>query len=608
MRAKCILIHKMTQEPRKEPRESSCHFVFVGGPTLPESGELRSIAIQRALKERRTERRKNATDHLELMLKPKKPRQKSRNGTTGALCSCLCSSLMERGARTWWLESQESATLRHRMIKLKDWIADICPTCGGGAWPVAGSRAPSPQSPWAGRSNPLLPVNALVDRLKVQELLDFAATTIWPHFRGLDHAANCYQGWVFPMENKLQLYAIVWAASYHRDILRITCGAACGESRDQLELKALALQSLQSEIADVDKIKSPDGLVMCILWLAANDKHKKVSRDRSPFSPPFTNLQALDFCGGQEYHPLHWSMVQNIICRFGGIESIRTYALAWLVSLASLIMAVQSLSKPVYPVMGAHGQRLDVDLQPPRLLFQPNGYHDIVPDLAGSGFYELLYLWPSIKQSLIEMFIQLGEYAAVIQHFQRDSCSPAILDLLGDSRNLIHHRLLSLPDEHDPVDNILEYCDHEPTIDQANWNLSLDIYHAARLTAILYAVHVTFPLPYSETPRERLLYSLRPRLHNLRIENVSSPLFIWCLAVALTCSMGLNEPEVSEPGSPELIADGADLVAYMACLCHNFGVDTRQRLERLLRTFVWVDAAATEECWGRIWYKIQPLL
>ncbi|RDW86635.1 uncharacterized protein DSM5745_03277 [Aspergillus mulundensis] len=599
----------MSPKPRKEPQEPSGQLVFVGGPTLPESGELRSIAIRRALEERRTERRQHAEDRLDLMLKSKQLGQEDQAGTAGDRCSCLCSSPVEQGARTSWLDS-EPATLRRRMIMPKDWTADCCPTCGGRARPVAGSRAPSPQSPWAGRSNPLLPVNALVDRLKVHELLDFAATTIWPHFRGLDHPANCYQGWVFPMENQLQLYAILWGASYHRDILRITHGAASGESREQLELKALTLQSLKREIANVDRLKSPDGLVMCILWLAANDKHKKITRDLNPFSPPFKNLQALDFCGAQEYHPLHWNMVHNILRRFGGIESIKTYALAWLVSLASLIVAVQSLSKPVYPVMGAHGQRLDLDLQPPSLLFQPHGYHE-GPDPAGSGFHELFYLWPPIKHDLIDVFIELGQYAAVLQHLHGNPCSPAILDLLGDSRNLIHHRLLSLPDEHDPVDMILEHDQTPRTEANCRWKLSLDIYHAARLSAILYAVHVTFPLPYSKAPRDILLYCLRPRLHNLHTQNLTSPLLIWCLAVVLTCSM-VDEFEGSAPASPESdadsVADGPGMVTYMACLCRDLGVNDRQGLEELVRTFVWADAAATEECWARTWSMIRALL
>jgi hypothetical protein len=71
--------------------------------------------------------------------------------------------------------------------------------------------------------------------------------------------------------------------------LRITYGAAEPqlESKEQLELKSLVLQELQKEVANISETYSPDALVMCILYLAVNDRHKtRIQREPSPFCLP----------------------------------------------------------------------------------------------------------------------------------------------------------------------------------------------------------------------------------------------------------------------------------------------------------------------------------
>ncbi|KAL4986576.1 hypothetical protein BDW68DRAFT_162870 [Aspergillus falconensis] len=445
---------------------------------------------------------------------------------------------------------------------------------------------PSPQLLGAGRSDPLLPVDATASRLKLHELLDFMMTALWPHFRGQDYAGNCYKSWVFPLEenNRLLLYSVLWAASYHRDILRITHGAIepQPDSKEQLELKTLVLQELQKEVANISETQSPDALIMCILYLAVNDGHKtKIERDPSPFSPPFMNLQALDFYGSRDYHPLHWKVVQEIVQRFGGIQNLRAFALAWLLCLSDLMSAVQTLNKPIYPIVGVDGKPLD--LQPPSLLFR-----GLAQETAGSGFHDLFYIWPPVRQEIVSVFIHLGQYSSVIRHYAAsgETCSPAVLDLLGDSRNLVHHRLLSLPDENDPIEVIVQ-CKGQT---EAETDLTREIYLTVRLSAILYAVHVTFPLPRSQHLRQTLLEALYPRFDKLCTQNVWQPVILWCVAVAMSML-----DETASASSP--------LVSYMARLSQDAGVDTLNKLVALLRSFAWVDAAVQDTEIG-MWKRV----
>ncbi|KAL4735811.1 hypothetical protein BDV11DRAFT_195136 [Aspergillus similis] len=612
-------------------------FMFVGGPTLNEqSGHVRSTLLRRVLAEKKTKQREEAASKLDSMLNSsgkgriQGPQPSSASGSGSGLwpgpesalsisSMCRCGSAVElrEGVRTGLdllglglgldLEASQATPANYRTLRpghsqdglgasgLQDPTLTLqasgrCPSCGRTqALPVARAAAsvshlddelialPSPQLLGAGRSDPLLPVDATASRLKVHELLNFTTTTLWPHFRAQDYAGSCYRSWVYPLEEnkKLLLYAVLWAASYHRDILRITYGAAEPqlESKEQLELKSLVLQELQKEVANISETHSPDALVMCILYLAVNDRHKtRIQRDPSPFSPPFMDLQALDFYGSRDYHPLHWKIVQEIVQRFGGIQNLRMFALAWLLCLSDLMRAMQNLTKPIYPIVGVDAKPLD--LQPPSLLFPA-----LARETAGSGFYDLFYIWPPIRQELVSVFIHLGQYSSVIQHYAAsgEPCSPAVLDLLGDSRNLIHHRLLLLPDEKDPAEAIIQ-CKGQT---DAETDLSQEIYLAVRLSAILYAVHVTFPIPRSQPVRESLLEALYPRLDKLCTRNVSQPVILWCVAVAMSM-LSMPDKTASAPSA---------LVSYMARLSQDAGVDSPDKVVALLESFAWVDAA-----------------
>jgi hypothetical protein len=341
---------------------------------------------------------------------------------------------------------------------------------------------------------------------------------------------------------------------------------------------------LQREIANVSETTSPDSLVMCILFLAVNDKDKtKVSRDPSPFSPPFVSLQLLDFYGSRDYHPLHWNMLHEIVRRFGGIESLQTFALSWLLTLAALMRSAQTLTKPIYPIVGVSGKPLD--LQPPSLLFEPHGYNDPL-NRAGSGFHELLTMWPPVKQEVVQALVHLGQYSRVVQHYSAVVCSPDVLDLLGDCRNAVHHRLLSLPNEDDPTETYLQYTEQ----DDADNELSREIYLTCHLTAVLYALHVTFPLPQARKIRQRILAALESRIARLRALNTSGPVVVWCAAVAI--SMFGDNDDAPEP-----------LVAYMAHLLADTGVDTLDGSIELLQTFAWVDAAV-QDFWKGMWTRM----
>ncbi|KAL2802447.1 hypothetical protein BJX63DRAFT_415068 [Aspergillus granulosus] len=186
----------------------------------------------------------------------------------------------------------------------------------------------------------------------------------------------------------------------------------------------------------------------------------------------------------------------------------------------------------------------------------------------------LACLSPPISQGVIDVFANVGQYSRVIQHYATDACGPAILDLLGDSRNLVHHRLFSLPNGNDDLKLVVDSCGYATEDIQ----LTREIYLLTRLSVILYAVHVSFPTPRSTRLREQLLTALSPMFHKL-VGRAPGPLILWCLVIVVLSS-GDTAP--------------SQLLGYVVRLCVKLKVDSKEKLVRLLCSFAWVECAVPD--------------
>ncbi|KAL5341434.1 hypothetical protein BJX70DRAFT_358781 [Aspergillus crustosus] len=434
-----------------------------------------------------------------------------------------------------------------------------------------------------GNRDPLIPSDPQLEGVNIDAVLNFAVTLIWPSFRLFNFAPLCYRSWTFPFNDKLKVYTTLWSASYHQDTLRLSAGASPSgqvDSREQLYLRGLVLKSLREEIGKPPHLTSSDGLLMAVLFLAVNVAHRTgLRRDPNPFSPPFTDLHGLHFYGSRQYHPWHWDIVHTIINRFGGIEVIKAFALAWLLSIADIMNAVNTLQKPIYPMLDIAGRVLD--LAPPLTLFPvPVDTSGASIPPPGSAFNELSCLSPPVKQEIVSVFVEIGQLAAVLQYnaIQGNRTPPEILDLLGDCRNLVHHRLFSLPDENDDAsDYITPNTTAEPA-ESEGLDQTREIYLTYRLTVTLYAIHVTFPTPRI-APQQRLLSSaLNLKLRGLADMGISNTLLLWPILV-LFISVGEDSDVAIE------------WLSRLKELCESLEIDTRDKLLHFLRGYAWVDVA-----------------
>jgi hypothetical protein len=156
-------------------------------------------------------------------------------------------------------------------------------------------------------------------------------------------------------------------------------------------------------------------------------------------------------------------------------------------------------------------------------------------------------------------------------------CRDVPEDLLYDCCQILQHRALSLTSldrwESSPSVHLSEDADHEELI--------ASILEALRIAALLYTLHVIFPVPRSRNVREQLLPRLIAAIHycdTLTLPCELQEILLWCSfvgAVAQTC-----EPS----GNDWLTSESLKFI-------HLQRIRRYQDLKVILKSMAWVDLA-----------------
>lgn len=245
------------------------------------------------------------------------------------------------------------------------------------------------------------------------------------------------------------------------------------------------------------------------------------------------------------------------------------------------MFAAHSLTKPQYPLVDVQGNLYNLPSP-----LQAFGIAPVQSSLPGSGFRELLSLTPPVKEKIAKVFVHLGEYSKVIQMFSHRDLDSSTLDLIGDVRNQVHHDLFGLPNEHDLPDHIIGQPD-----DPCDNSQSLELYHACRLSSLLYALHVTFPVPKSSALRAVIIPQLTEKLYHVS-QKMSSTLLLWCTTVATIAAEGMIQRQ--------------SLVQLTDKVRLNLQIHQLVHATEILHSFAWADVACLDGLY-RLWDEIVRL-
>ncbi|GFF51616.1 hypothetical protein IFM51744_07633 [Aspergillus udagawae] len=574
--------------------------LFVDGPSLGRGGDAnsrntRSALIRRRISEKRSAYRQEEEAKREQLIAQRQTRDRH---LAAQRCTCpgtardqdqdQTQDQAQGSSEPQTTGPRTSVTLSQSQSQTRNSASDgtpfrICGTCGGVRVSnrPQGSTSGLSLSLVSSRVDPFSPVDANVGP-SVDDILHHAFMNLWPNFRRADYAGRCYQSRLAPnWESNILIYTTLWAASCHRDVLRISYGFnPVLDTRDQLYYKGRLLRLLREHVADYTNEEWRDGVILAILHLAVNETTRRdLSRDPSPFTPPFVDMQSLSFYGSRDYHSTHWNVICHLLRQLGGIQSIKLFALGWLITIADLMKAAHALTKPLFPRVDVEGN--EINLPSPLSVFP---LPDDPSTMKRLGFRELLSTCPAVQGPIVDVFLHLSEYSTLVQWYYNRHLDPSDCDRFADVRNQVHHAIFSLPDEHDPVESILDMCQVSPD----DFSVSHGLYLTCRLAANLYATHVTFPLPRSALIRAMILPLLASKLDQMT-QVLCSPLLLWCATVAA----------ISAEERPE----HARLVEHVGTLCRGLSVTSYPHFVGILETFAWVDVACSEGCL-RLWERL----
>lgn len=180
-----------------------------------------------------------------------------------------------------------------------------------------------------------------------------------------------------------------------------------------------------------------------------------------------------------------------------------------------------------------------------------------------SGFRGLAPL--GLNEQVLSVFRDLRAYSAVLEKYCcGESWTYTRMEIV-DMRNAVQHRLVSLPLGSD-LDSV--------TMQQAG------MYECCRLTALLYACAVTFPLPVATGWGRNLVRRIQRTLEDLSLESwpvYQSELHLWVLTLAGIAAFQQ--------------AERAWFVDKLRVLARRKGLLDWSQVLPVLKSFLWMDMA-----------------
>lgn len=217
------------------------------------------------------------------------------------------------------------------------------------------------------------------------------------------------------------------------------------------------------------------------------------------------------------------------------------------------------MSKPQLPLLDPFGRDI---------VYQRLSIPDGTPvERSNQGFH---YLRASgLRPDVIDIFLNLKDYSEAVDAHPNANSLPACM---ADNRSWLQHRLLSLPSAAvllSQIDMLSE-----------DFHSAMLCFEACRLSAILYCVHVTFPVPRSMPARRLLLPQMKESISKIQLtagDQALAELIFWCVVIG----------GIAAAGQPERSWFGLQLVTLSTML----GLRSWAHAKMVLRQFAWLESA-----------------
>jgi hypothetical protein len=336
--------------------------------------------------------------------------------------------------------------------------------------------------------------------------------------------------------------------------------------REQLWHKLEAMRHIGEALTNTHN-EVDDETILAVFQLSCNELNSVPIKKTTPtFHPLLQSLQWLDLYGQIDFVEEHWAAFTHMINQRGGLNNIKLMGVKEMIRLADGLRASKKICKPSFPSTDLDEVLVKVPPSEyePNLSTFPNLFYQLRHQGVGHGFQVLTQCGIPPDSEAIAVFSDLAVLSATLKAWGNGNIRhPYMIDIANVRLN-VQHRLLSLPGADEPLEL------GSPEEFYAN-NLA---YEACRLTCILYAVSVTFPVPTSYGPQKELFRRIKDTLA-LIPDEIPRELKLWCLMIGGIASMG----------QPERIWYASE----MGEMCKELGIKNWDDMEEGLRKFAWLE-------------------
>ncbi|KIW27821.1 uncharacterized protein PV07_07524 [Cladophialophora immunda] len=428
----------------------------------------------------------------------KKSREEEVDEGEGFDCSCChrASSITTKdsNAISRWIHTHSSDAVFHRPSEWGHGHNDrpqVGHAHGDGVqdqrylWAILGQGRQDPFGSYAGSNLPC----------RLLAVLEDAYEVVWPKM------VQSEDNQLAVTKNSWRQAAVQYPFLFHCQVMG-AAGAALSICQDETAVKYLSLKRLEHQMTAVKLIREElqsinngrsepsDELIMAILNLvtSSGDVNEPPGEEVHPKSP----LAQAQPVGRVKLNDTHLQAVHMLIKRKGGLQGLKSYALAYMVEVVDIYVSTLKGSRPLYPWM--HGSQ---DLVAKGKCI-PDQHAKGLSKVLGSG----LTLLASIDVKVHRLYLEACEVTIALDQYHRGAEGhPALSDLV-DARNKTQHGFCSLAAATDSETDSFEA-----------------LYELCRIAGLIFCDMVILPLPYSSGVKPRLARRLRAVLEapSLRI-------------------------------------------------------------------------------------------
>ncbi|KAG4431731.1 hypothetical protein IFR05_012786 [Cadophora sp. M221] len=384
----------------------------------------------------------------------------------------------------------------------------------------------------SGRVDPFL-TSAETSDATTHELMDLAVNYLIPGLMPDDHpnrslslTSTSSRTWVSAaFELPCLFNAMLVACSLERDFLRHSKVEI--ESSYILSKKLLVIQKLNKFISD-PKNAARDEVLLTILILASHEAVDAKEEPNKPFDSPLKTMQWLNMYGNCTYAPTHMKMLCDLVNQRGGLEVIKLPCMAEMIVLGDTISALNTFSKPTFAPIRVHEAYIALAME-----WAKTSPH-LPSQVLATSFSR--YTEYGISESLLEILEPLGITTWAISYHLQGKPAGLTIGEMGRTRTAIMKRLLWLPTAEEMG---IEIETDATALSRPN------LYESCRITAFIFSVAVTFPIPNTFDVLQHYVQLLKTAIEDSGVMSyddvVVSEIMLWILTLGGIAA--LDKPE-----------------------------------------------------------------